>query len=98
MTHPTPEGDPSQTPFEHNYQLAPLGNDFEARAERAEAIASVLLNELGALNSALPISVITMRGVRRVTQHTLDTYRDPKTVEERQRWQQAEIDGELSDY
>lgn len=81
------------TSFESDYQLLPLGKDFEARAHRAEAIASAALAELLDLDrGALPPTVVRMRNVQRVAQAALDPYRDPHMVEARQAQEDAESD------
>ncbi len=99
MTSSGSESGSTPTPFESEYQLLPLGNDFEARAQRAEAIASAVLAELFDLDSGvLPPSIVRMRGVKRVTQEALDPYRDPKAVEARQAWERADAEQESYDY
>ena len=87
-----------QTPFEAKYQLTPLGEDYEARARRAEAIAQTVLPLVldAEASATAPMRDMDIEHAREITIRILDGYRDPADVEARRQWETAELDAELA--
>lgn len=100
MTNVNPEAGSSQTPsqFEKDNKLVPFGDNFEARAIRAEAILDTVLPKLLSISVVVPRTAARdVKDLQSTTQEVLNRYRDEATVKADQAWKDAYPETEAYD-
>src|SRR5690606_741937 len=85
--------------FESEHRLLPLGDDLEARAQRAEEIAAKALAIINDLTGGItPPNIVKIVRAKTDKQRILDSYREPNEVEMKKAWERIDAEEGAHDY